>query len=180
MATSTRTTTFVDNTVLTASQLNGEFDNLLNAVAIVNADISGSAAIAISKISTGLSGSLVGTTDTQTLTNKRVTKRVSAMADGTSIDVDSDSYDMVSQVNTQGSGTLTINAPTGTPTNAQPLAYRIKSTNSQTYSFNATFKAGTTALPTTHAGSSKFDYLLFLYNTTSSAWDLVALSQAVA
>lgn len=53
MATVTRTTTWSDNQVLTASALNGEFNNLLNALAIVNADISASAAIASSKLSFG-------------------------------------------------------------------------------------------------------------------------------
>jgi hypothetical protein len=46
----TRTTTFVDGNVLTASALNGEFNNLLNAPNIVNADISSNAAIAYSKL----------------------------------------------------------------------------------------------------------------------------------
>jgi hypothetical protein len=59
------------------------------------------------------------------------------------------------------------------------LIYRIKSTNGQTYSFGDLFKAGTVALPATHAGSSKFDYLGFLYNFTSSTWDLVAYAPAV-
>lgn len=52
----TRTTTFIDNTVLMAAQLNNEFNNLANAPAIVNADISGSAAIAGSKLANPASG----------------------------------------------------------------------------------------------------------------------------
>lgn len=73
MATPTRTTTWVSQQTLTAAALNGEFDNLLNALALTNSDISSGAAIAISKINTGLSGSLVGTSDSQTLTNKTLT-----------------------------------------------------------------------------------------------------------
>ena len=53
MATVTRTTVFADNNVLYASQLNNEFNNLLNALQLVNADISSSAAIAPSKINFG-------------------------------------------------------------------------------------------------------------------------------
>lgn len=70
----TRTHVFVDGDTLTAAQLNAEFNNLLNAPGIVNADISAGAAIAVSKIATGLSGSLVGTTDVQTLSFKTLTK----------------------------------------------------------------------------------------------------------
>lgn len=53
MATVTRTTIWSDNQVLTAAALNGEFNNLLNGLNLVNADISASAAIASSKISFG-------------------------------------------------------------------------------------------------------------------------------
>lgn len=174
-----RTTIFADGNALTASQLNGEFNNLLNAPQIVNADISGSAAIAISKIATGISGSVVGTTDVQTVTNKSITRRVYTQADGTSIDVNSDTYDGVKQINTQGSGTLTINAPTGTPVDMRGLIYRIKCSSSQTYSFNGIFKGGLIGLPATHAGSSKYDYLGFLYNIDSSTWDMVGLMQSI-
>lgn len=52
----TRTTTWSDGQVLTAAALNGEFNNLGNATAIVNADISGSAAIAGSKLANPLTG----------------------------------------------------------------------------------------------------------------------------
>jgi hypothetical protein len=46
----TRTTQWISGQVLTASALNTEVNNLLNAPSIVNADISGSAAIAATKI----------------------------------------------------------------------------------------------------------------------------------
>jgi hypothetical protein len=49
----TRSTTWVDGNTLTASALNGEFNNLLNAPAIMNADIAAGAAIATTKINFG-------------------------------------------------------------------------------------------------------------------------------
>jgi hypothetical protein len=179
MATPTRTTTWADGNVLTAAALNGEFNNLLNSMSIVNADISAGAAIAMSKIATGLSSGVVGLTDAQTITSKRITRRVYTQADGTTIDVNSDSYDEVKQLNTQITGTLTIDAPTGTPTDGQGLIYKIKCANSQTYSFNGIFKGGVVSLPTAHAGSSKYDYLGFLWNADSSTWDIVAYQAAV-
>jgi hypothetical protein len=57
MAVVTRTTVWVDGNVLTASALNGEFNNLLNALALTNSDIAGGAAIAYSKLN--LTGSIV-------------------------------------------------------------------------------------------------------------------------
>lgn len=59
MATVTRTKVWIDGNVLTANDLNTEFNNLLNALGIVNADIAAGAAIAYSKLS--LTGSIVNT-----------------------------------------------------------------------------------------------------------------------
>jgi hypothetical protein len=75
MSVISRITTWSDGQTLTASALNGEFNNILSDYngSITNANISAGAAIAVSKIATGLSGSLVGTTDIQTLTNKTLT-----------------------------------------------------------------------------------------------------------
>lgn len=69
-------TTWVDNQVLTASALNGEFQAIVTDYngGITNANISNAAAISLSKLDgTFPSGPIVGTTDTQTLTNKTLT-----------------------------------------------------------------------------------------------------------
>lgn len=113
---------------------------------------------------------LVGKTTTDTLTNKRVTKRVVTAADATSITPNSDNADWTYQANTQATGTLTINADGGTPTNTQPWGLKIKSTNVQTFSWNALFVGGTTALPTTSTGGGKIDYFTFIYDTVNSKW----------
>lgn len=74
MAHVNRTTVWQVGNKLTSAALDNEFNNLLDALAIVDADISGAANISLSKINLGISGALVGTTDTQTLTNKTFTK----------------------------------------------------------------------------------------------------------
>ncbi len=51
-----RTTTWVDAQILTAPALNGEFNNLFNALNIVNADIAAGAAIVGSKLASPLTG----------------------------------------------------------------------------------------------------------------------------
>jgi hypothetical protein len=101
--------------------------------------------------------------------------RVVTLADATSITLNADTTDMGTQANTQAAGTLTINAPTGTATNGQKLMLRISSTNVQTFSWNSIFAGSTDlALATATSGSSKTDYLGFIYNSISTKWQLVA------
>lgn len=114
---------------------------------------------------------------TETLQNKRATPRAVAVTNATSITPNSDTSDMVTQVNTQVGGTLTINAPTGTPTDGQKLIIRVTSTNPQTYSFNAAYRfSATTVAPTTLAGT-KTDYIGCIWNANASVWDVVAVDQ---
>jgi hypothetical protein len=110
-------------------------------------------------------------TSTSTFTNKRITKRVVTASDATSITPNSDNADITYQLNTQGTGTLTINADAGTPTNGQSWVLKIKSTNVQTFSFNGIFVGGTLTLPTTTTGSGKIDYYSFLYDSVTPKWD---------
>ena len=113
----------------------------------------------------------VGTAPTwQTLAS-----RVVAIPDGTSITINADTTDIATQANTQVAGTLTINAPTGTPVNGQKVMLRLTSTNVQTFSFNAIFTGSTDlSLPTASSGSSKTDYLGFIYQSTTSKWNIIA------
>lgn len=126
----------------------------------------------IQPLANGGTNSADYTTATATYTNKRITKRVVALSDATSFTLSADTADMNTQANTQAVGTLTANSPSGTPTDGQLLAFRIKSTNVQTYSWNAIFRG--TLLPTTSTGGSKTDYELFMYNSADTKWDIVA------
>lgn len=118
---------------------------------------------------------LVGRATTDTLTNKSINPRVVSIADGTSVTINADTTDIATQANTQSAGTLTINAPTGTPFNGQKLIFRLQSTNNQTFSWNSIFAGSADlALPTVSSGSSKYDYVGFMYNSTASKWQLLA------
>jgi len=102
-------------------------------------------------------------------------KRVVLMADGSSITPTGDTADINTQINTQAGGTLAVAAPSGTPLSGQTLILRIKSTNSQTFSWDAIYRGSAyIPLPTTHTGASKTNYYGFIYNADDTVWDLVA------
>ena len=101
--------------------------------------------------------------------------RVVSYTDATSITINADTTDMATMANTQSAGTFTLNAPAGTLVNGQKLLFRMTSTNVQTFSWNAVFRGSTDlALPTASSGAGKEDYLGFIYDSTSSKWDLIA------
>lgn len=109
---------------------------------------------------------------------KAVLPRVVTMADAASFAPNADTSDIAEQSNTQVAGTLTANAPTGTPIDGQKLILRIKSTNGQTYSWNGIYRGGSTiTLPTTHAGGGVTDYIGLIYNNTAVKWDCIAVAQ---
>lgn len=126
------------------------------------------------------SGTVVGTTDTQTLTNKRITQRVYVDTVGTDATPtpNSDLYDMYCL--TVQFTPFTVGAPTGTPTQGQKLTLRIKDLGGFAVSigWNAIFRAVGATLPTTTI-VDKTLYLGFIYNSTDTKWDLVAVSQEV-
>ena len=120
-------------------------------------------------------GTIVGTTDTQTLTNKRNTPRVVTVTTGTTITPTGDTADIYT-VTALASG-ATIAAPTGTPTNGQQLVLRFLDNGTpQTLTWNAIYRSIGFTLPTTTA-ATKVLYLGCIYNSQSSTWDVVASAQ---
>jgi len=145
---------------------------------------------------TAPSGTIVGTTDTQTLTNKRNTPRVVTCASGSpagncvqtgsstayTITPDSDNADVVYYSDTDSSGGLTIAADSGAPTNGQKMIMKLNCPN---FALNLTFATGSTndyeassnlAFPTT-CTSGKTDYYGFIWHALTNYWDLVAVAQ---
>jgi len=118
-------------------------------------------------------GTIVGTTDTQTLTNKRITSRTGTAASSASLTINSDNYDRYTI--TALAADMLINNPTGTPTDGQKLMIRIKdNATARAITYGAQFRAiGVTLLTTTVI--SKTHYMGFEWNSADSKWDGLAI-----
>jgi hypothetical protein len=125
------------------------------------------------------SGTVVTLTETQTLTNKRVTARVSSTASISSpLAWNSDNYDQYAA--TAQAGALTINADAGTPTDGQRIIFRFKDDGTAraltwTTGVSNGFLAVGVTLPTTTT-ANKVTYVGAIYNASSSRWDVVAVT----
>jgi len=82
---------------------------------------------------------------------------------------------MAVQTNTQSTGTLTINAITGTIVNGQKIMFRLQSNYVQTFAWNAVFAGSNDlGLPTASTGGAKYDYIGFIYNSTAAKWHAIS------
>lgn len=123
-------------------------------------------------ITGGPSGTIVGTTDTQTLTNKRINPRVVTLTDASPVTPNLDTTD--EGILTTLSQDTTFANPTGTPVEGQRFVLRVKSTASRTLTYGTMYRGSTDlALPTQTSGSSKTDYWGFIYNAADTKLDLV-------
>jgi hypothetical protein len=120
-------------------------------------------------------GTIVGTTDTQTLTNKRVTQRVTTIASSATPTPNADTDDLY-VITALGTATV-FGAPTGTPTEGQSLIIRIKdNAAARAITWNAIYRGIGVTLPTTTV-VSKVLYVGFKYNASDTKWDAIAVAQ---
>jgi hypothetical protein len=118
----------------------------------------------------------VGRNTTDTLTNKRVSKRVTILSSSATYTCPGDTSDQCRMANTAATGTLTIAQPTGTPNDGDLLLLRMKCTNAQTLSFAAIFVASpNVAIPTTCAASTTTETIVgAMYSSDLTKWVVIA------
>ena len=126
------------------------------------------------------SGSIVGTSDTQTLTNKRITQRVNSITDAATITPTGDSSDQYNV--TALAQPATVAAPSGTPTSGQKLILRIKDNGTgRALTWTTTsggYRVVGVTLPTTTT-ANKTSYIGCIYNSDATFWDVVAVTTEV-
>ena len=123
-------------------------------------------------------GTLATLAGTETFTNKRITTRAFSTTSASSLTPDVSTYDQYSY--TALAATLTIAAPTGTPTDGQKLIFRFKDNGtSQTLTWSSTWPIviGVTLPTATSAG--KTTYVGMIYNSTAAQWEVVAVTTQV-
>jgi len=115
-------------------------------------------------------GSLVTVDGTQTLTNKRITKRVLALsANSATPAINTDLYDVVHiTAQTAAITSFTTNL-TGTPVDGDTLRISVTGTAAVALTFGASFEASTVALSTTTVTTARLD-MGFFWNTETSKW----------
>jgi hypothetical protein len=166
-------TTFVDGTIPTAAQFNGDFTTIANEFNgnITNANISASAAIAASKIS-GTAATLTGT---ERLTNKTVSGPLTTDSDGATVTFDMDTSNL-HQVTLAGNRTLAVsNVAVG-----QAFVIRLTQdgTGSRTVTWFSTIKWAGGSAPTLTTTAAKADVLGFIC-TSSGNYDGFVVGQNV-
>lgn len=116
---------------------------------------------------------VVGISDTQTLTNKRIDPRVTSTTTAATLTPDISSKDIYAF--TALGTALTINAPIGTPVDGDRLTFRfLDSGTAQTLTWNATYTVINVTLPTTTV-INKTTYVGCIYNANNTRWDVLSV-----
>jgi hypothetical protein len=124
----------------------------------------------------GVGSQVVGTTDTNTLTNKRITARTGTVASSATPTINTDNVDFYSITALATAITSMTTNLSGTPTDAQTLWIAITDNGTaRAITWGASFEASTIALPTTTVISTRLD-VAFIWNTATSRWRCVGVA----
>jgi hypothetical protein len=117
----------------------------------------------------------VGTTDTQTLTNKRITPRVVTTASSAEPTINTDTTDQFGLTAQAVDITSFTTNLSGTPTDGQKLWIYIVGTAARAITWGASFEDSTATLPTTTVSTNRLD-VGFVWNVATSKWRCVAVA----
>jgi hypothetical protein len=110
---------------------------------------------------------------TQTLTNKRITKRTGTTTSSATPTINTDNIDFYSLTAQAVDITSFTTNLSGTPTEGQTLWIAITGTAARAITWGASFEASTVPLPTTTVSTNRLD-IGFVWNTVTSKWRCVA------
>lgn len=116
---------------------------------------------------------VVGRATTDTLTNKRVTKRTGTTTSSATPTINTDNVDFYSLTAQTADITSFTTNLSGTPTENQTLWIAITGTAARAITWGTSFEASTVALPTTTVTTARLD-VGFVFNTVTSKWRIVA------
>lgn len=127
------------------------------------------------------SGTVVGTTDSQTLSAKRIVKRITSITSSATPTVNTDNCDKVDITALATAITSMTTNLSGTPNNGDMLMFEIKDDGTgRAITWGASFAAGGVALPTTTV-ASKILTVGFVYSTANALnkWRCIASAQEI-
>lgn len=110
---------------------------------------------------------------TNTLTNKRVTPRVSTTTSSATPTINTDNVDMYGLTAQAADITSFTTNLSGTPTNGQKLWIYIVGTAARAITWGTSFEASTVSLPTTTVSTNRLD-VGFVWNAATSKWRCIA------
>jgi len=116
---------------------------------------------------------LVGTGTTNTLTNKRITKRTDSTTSSATPTINTDNVDMYLLTAQAVDITSFTTNLSGTPTEGQLLWISITGTGARAITWGSSFESSTVSLPTTTVSTNRLD-VGFVWNTVTSKWRCIA------
>lgn len=117
---------------------------------------------------------VVDLTTAQTLTTKRITKRVNSVASSATPAINTDTTDVFTITALALAITSMTSSLSGTPTNGQGLIIRfLDNGTARGITWGASFASRGATLPTTTT-LGKYTYVGLIWNSTTSTWDCIA------
>jgi hypothetical protein len=112
----------------------------------------------------------------QKLRNLFAAKRLNTLVTATTVTPDPTSQDMII-INGLASS-LTINAPSGTPSDGQIFTFRITDSGTQrSITWNTIYASIGVTIPSTTVGSAKVMYVVTAYNANTSKLDVLSVAR---